>query len=157
MAWTATVEGLDDLERDWGDALTALSDGARRGVARGVEEGAAEARTVHRYTDRTGALTASVKGRVETSTKGGAEGVIEATMPYASFVEEGTQPHDIRPVRAKALHWTDGDGEHFAAVVHHPGGRSFPFMGPALQKAERVIVAEVEIAEVTAARIMERE
>ena len=83
MGWQADITGLDDLDRDWADACSALSDGAQRGVAMAVAEGAAEARTVHRYRDRTGALTASTVGRVEVSTKGGAEGIIEATKSYA--------------------------------------------------------------------------
>jgi len=158
MGWTADIMGLDDLDRDWADACSALSDGAQRGVAMGVAEGAAEARTVHRYRDRTGALTASTVGRVEVSTKGGAEGVIEATKRYASFVEEGTAPHEIRARRAAALHWVDDAGEdHFARKVNHPGTRSMPFIGPAAQKAERVMVREAEIAEVEAARIMDRD
>ena len=59
MGWTADIMGLDDLDRDWADACSALSDGAQRGVAMAVAEGAAEARASHRYRDRTGALTAS--------------------------------------------------------------------------------------------------
>lgn len=154
--FTATIEGLDEFERDWADACRVLSDGARKGVQKGVEEGAAQARASHPYRDQTGALTASTRGRVEISTPGGAVGVIEATARYASFVEAGTEPHDIRPRRAAALHWTDADGEHFAQLVHHPGTRPLPFVGPAVLKAERVVLREVEIAEAEAARIMER-
>jgi hypothetical protein len=79
---------------------------------------------------------------------------------YASFVEFGTRPHDIWPKagysapvkslkpgqtrrgrgkgphehvvgRGKALRWKDADGEHFAAMVHHPGSKPYPFMSPA--------------------------
>lgn len=158
MAWSADITGLDDLDRDWADACSALSDGAQRGVRMGVAEGAAEARSVHRYKDRTGALTASTVGRVDVSTKGGAEGVIEATKPYASFVEEGTQAHEIWARRAPALHWVDEAGDHhFARKVNHPGTPSMPFIGPAALKAERVMVREVEISEVEAARIMDRD
>ena len=181
MGWSAALDGLDDLDRDWADACSALSDGAQRGVRMGVAEGAAEARSVHRYRDRTGALTASTVGRVDVSTKGGAEGVIEATAGYASFVEEGTAAHDIRPKAGEgmkgptqrgqsrrtkgdigthrtALRWTDSGGEtHFARLVHHPGAPSMPFIGPAALKAERVMVREAEIAEVEAARIMDRD
>ena len=45
------------------------------------------------------------------------------------FVDEGTIPHIIKPVRAKVLHWIDKPtGEdRFAKLVHHPGfkGRKF--------------------------------
>ena len=106
-----------------------------------------------------------------------AEGVIEATRPYASFVEEGTAPHEIRPKEGEgfegplqkgqsrrkkddigthrvALRWVDGGTTHFAKVVHHPGTPSLPFIGPAVLKAERVIVREVEIAEARVADLM---
>ena len=158
MGWSADITGLDDLDRDWADACSALSDGAQRGVRMAVAEGAAEARSVHRYRDRSGALTASTVGRVDVSTKGGAEGVIEATAGYASFVEEGTAAHEIRARRAAALHWVDDAGDdHFARRVWHPGAPSMPFIGPAALKAERVMVREAEIAEVEAARIMDRD
>lgn len=179
MSFDVTVDGLDDLERDWGDALRALSDGVRRGVASGVEEGAAVARTGHRWTTRTGETERGITGRVETSTGGGAEGVIESRAAHSSYLEEGTQAHEIRPKeestfegplrkgqsrRAKndigthrsALRWTGSDGVHFARVVHHPGTAPSPFMEPAGAKAEAVITREVEVAEEKAAAIMAR-
>lgn len=166
-----------ELERDWARSCNVLSDGVRRGVAMGVAEGAAEARSSHAYKDRTGALTKSIQGRVEVSAPGAAEGVIEALEPYASFVEEGTQPHEIRPKAGEgsvgplrrgqsrrtktdigthrvALRWTEGGQVFFARVVHHPGGKPYPFMGPAVQKAERVIEREVDIAIAEVASIM---
>ena len=152
-----TVEiDTDDLERAWAESLRVLSDGIRTGVSNGVTEGAQEARTVHRYKDRTGALTASTVGRVEVSTPGAAVGVIEATKPYASFVEEGTRPHEIRPRKAASLHWVDADGDHFAKKVNHPGTPSLPFIGPAVLKAERVMVRDIEVAADKVADIMSR-
>lgn len=144
------------LERAWAESLRVLSDvGIRGGVAKGVEEGAAQARASHPYQDRTGALTASTQGRVEVSTPGAAEGVIEATAKYASFVESGTAPHRIEARRAAALHWVGSGGEHhFARAVHHPGTTQRPFIGPAVQKAERVIEREVGIAEALVAEIL---
>lgn len=41
------------------------------------------------------------------------------------FVDEGTEPHIIRPVRAKVLHWITPAGEDaFAKEVHHPGTKA---------------------------------
>jgi hypothetical protein len=37
---------------------------------------------------------------------------------------------------------------HFARMVHHPGTKPYPFMGPALLKAERVIEREVTLTAV---------
>jgi hypothetical protein len=53
-----------------------------------------------------------------------------------------------------ALRWTEGGRVFFASVVHHPGGKPYPFMGPAVQKAERVIEREVDIAIAEVADIM---
>jgi hypothetical protein len=51
-----------------------------------------------------------------------------ANTPYAGYVINGTRPHEIRPVAARALRWIDASGVHFAKVVHHPGTKpnNFP-------------------------------
>ncbi len=52
----------------------------------------------------------------------------QTDVSYAKFVLEGTKPHDIFPVRAKALHWYDQMGDDvFATAVHHPGTKPNPF------------------------------
>lgn len=71
---------------------------------------------------------------------------------YARYVEEGTKPHIIRPVRRKALAWggprtlggrlrvsggVTARPTHFAKVVHHPGTRAHPYLVPGLQKAAK--------------------
>jgi hypothetical protein len=177
--FTLELEGIDDLERDWNDALGAISDGINKGVADGVAEGAQEARATHRWTTQTGATERGIRGVVVTATRGGAEGYIESAAEHSSFLEEGTAPHEIRPKEGstfegplrpgqgrrgtsdigttrRALRWTSGGETRFAVVVHHPGTQPSPFMGPALLKAERVIEREVEIAEEKAARILDR-
>ncbi len=103
VSFTVEIDTAD-LERAWDESLNVLSDGMRRGVSMGCEEGAAQARASHPYKSRTGALAASTSGRIEVASFGVAEGVIEATRPYASFVEEGTAPHEIWARRAPALH-----------------------------------------------------
>ena len=50
------------------------------------------------------------------------------TAPYTMMVVEGTTPHTITPVNAKALNWDDV----FAAVVHHPGSQPNDFAQRAL-------------------------
>jgi HK97 gp10 family phage protein len=151
------IDGLDELMRDAADADRVLSDGIRHSVADACEEGAAEARSVHRWKNRTGQLEASIHARVEVSTPGGASGVIEAAAPYASYLEEGTPPHVIEARHAPALHWVDDSGEHhFAKRVNHPGTKPSPFMGPAYQKAERVVERDVEVAAEKAVAILNR-
>jgi len=69
------------------------------------------------------------------------------TAKYAPFVEYGTKPHLILPVRARALRWETGGGARyvtassgrryyrrtegnavFAMRVHHKGTKAKPFM-----------------------------
>jgi hypothetical protein len=38
-----------------------------------------------------------------------------------TFLEFGTEPHEIKPKNKKALRWVDGGKEHFAKKVNHPG------------------------------------
>lgn len=63
-----------------------------------------------------------------------------ADVPYTKYVLEGTDPHEIRPRRARALHWNDG-GDRFAQLVHHPGTLPNPFprraLVPVLPLAQR--------------------
>jgi hypothetical protein len=46
---------------------------------------------------------------------------------YAPFVEFGTAPHDIKPVRARVLA-NSLTGQVFGTLVHHPGTKANPFM-----------------------------
>jgi phage gpG-like protein len=76
---------------------------------------------------RTGALAASVGvngptidgDRVVTTLFAGGD------LKYAAIQEYGgvTSPHEILPVRAKALAFLAGGETVFARVVHHPGSR----------------------------------
>jgi hypothetical protein len=52
---------------------------------------------------------------------------------YAPYVEFGTAPHIIRPVKARALANKE-TGQFFGTLVHHPGTRANPFL-------ERIISA----------------
>lgn len=97
---------------------------------------------------------------------------VRAPMKYASFVEFGTEKHDIWPKaihglkgpvregqtrratgkgphehivgRGLALRWKVGGQEIFARMVHHPGGRAIPFMEPATDYGRRYIRTFIE-------------
>lgn len=157
-----------EIEEQWTRMCRVLAEGCRQAVQMAVDEGVREAKTVHKYRDRTGNLTRSIRGVLDTYDRLGARGTIVAGAEYASFVENGTRPHEIWPKaghgeigplragqsrRAKndigtarvALRWYASDGVHFARMVHHPGTIPFPFMGPALHKAERVLEREIGV------------
>lgn len=60
--------------------------------------------------------------------------------PYDIYVEFGTGPHLIKPVRASVLHWVGKDGkDHFARSVMHPGTRRQPYMRPAMNENRKPI------------------
>jgi hypothetical protein len=112
------------------------------------------------FKDRTGALRGTLRWNIVGWTGATFRVSIAAPMPYAGFVEFGTAAHDIWPKagynaskaslrpgqtrrgrgkgphehaagRGIALRWVDASGEHFARMVHHPGGKPYPFMFPA--------------------------
>jgi hypothetical protein len=151
MPFNVTMEST--LARDYGIAMQLVVAGIKGAVSNACEEGAAEARSTHKYKDRTGNLTRSIGDRLINIEAYGAEGVIEATADYASYVEHGTKPHVIPKGGAQKgvlLAW-EGDGGsgdwHFAREVHHPGQRTpLPFMGAAYLKAERVLERDIEVA-----------
>lgn len=47
--------------------------------------------------------------------------IIGTNMPYAEFVEFGTDAHIIKTTDKQALKFYGGDQFHFAKEVHHPG------------------------------------
>lgn len=116
-----------------------VRDGLDLVVSDACEDGADEARRV--VPRKTGALADSITGRWVSR----GQGEIAARSPYALYVEDDTKPHEIRARRAKALHWQEGGADRFARAVQHPGTKGQPFMGPAHNKAERVLWARGEV------------
>lgn len=76
------------------------------------------------------------------------------SIGYAAYVEFGTRPHDIVPVRRRALAWggdrrlsgslrTGARPTHFARRVHHPGTKARSFLGD----GARVALSEVGLSD----------
>lgn len=83
---------------------------------------------------RTGHLRRAAAYSVQ-ETPTGVEGLIAYRAPYASFVEAGTRPHEIRPRRRQALRFLGADGRpRFARRVQHPGTRPRPFLWPSVHE-----------------------
>lgn len=59
-------------------------------------------------------------------------GIIRAETSYALAVHQGAAPHEIRPVRARALRFTVGGDVVYATKVNHPGNAANPFLRRAL-------------------------
>ncbi len=162
---TAALD-MTDLPALRDGVLGMLEGGCARIVSVAAKAGAAEAVRVHQYKDRSGTLTKSIRGELTFATKGRAEGEIVAKAPYASFVDAGTKAHIIQPrlgrrvegplavsqsrrrdraVGVSMLRWVDANGVHFARIVHHPGTKPYPFMGPAHLKAEVTMETEAGV------------
>jgi hypothetical protein len=137
------IIGIDELEAAFARADDALVDVVADGVAAGLDDGAARARETHPYRDQTGALTSSIGARVEAKSPSGTSGVLEATAPYASYVEEGTDAHEIEAGAGGTLAWQDGGGTHFAKRVQHPGTQPMPFIQPAADYAGEQIAERI--------------
>ena len=65
---------------------------------------------------------------------------------YASHVEFGTVPHEIRAKYAKALRFEIGGNVLFRKKVNHPGTFPRPFMASTLEEMAPWIVIEMENA-----------
>lgn len=109
-----TIEGIEDVTRALLAAKGTVGDVIALGVREAIYEGAQEAKATHRYTDRTGNLTASIRAVPGVYARTGSDGDIVATMPYASYVENGTYR-----------------------------SRPYPFMAQAYQRAERVLLRAI--------------
>lgn len=113
-----------------------------------------------KFKDHSGQLRANISSRYVGNRGGWFSVDVVSSMPYASFVNDGTMAHDIWPKavhnlkgplrsgqtrratgkgqhefivgRGLALRWKDAAGiAHFAKMVHHPGSKAIPFMDEA--------------------------
>lgn len=171
---------ISDLEHGWSMVARELGRACVSAVVNGVAEGVEAALSTGRWKDRTGETRAKTKGVVYTATATGAAGEMQSLVKHASYLEEGTTPHWIRPKaghgemgpllpgqsrRAKtdigthrvALRWyDDGGGVHFARAVYHPGTQPTGYMGEGYLRCQRVMIREVESGVARAQDIMDR-
>jgi phage gpG-like protein len=107
---------------------------------------------------RTGALADSVGVDGPTLTDGGVVTTLFAggDLKYAAIQEYGgvTAPHEILPVRAKALAFLAGGEQIFAKVVHHPGSHipERSYLRSSLAEMADTIEAEMKAAALDAIR-----
>jgi len=136
-----------------------------------AQEAATYAKETGQFKDRTGNLRKNIKAKFLSATDNGSRWQVISKEQYSRFVEFGTAPHVIRPKaqngfsgptlkgqsrrgdrdigvgRGHALRWNKGGKMFFARLVNHPGTRSYPFMIPALFKAESVLWRELSLLE----------
>lgn len=141
------VGDFDEVElfdEEWQRAILKLGTAAQNAVRAATVEAPLEAINTHRYKDQTGLLTSMTKGFVEITVPGGAIGEIGAYTQYASYVDGGTQPHEIH---GNPLLTFKGANGQWVSVrgVHHPGTKPDGFGGRMYLRAESVMIREIEI------------
>ncbi|HWA29122.1 MAG TPA: HK97 gp10 family phage protein [Lacunisphaera sp.] len=117
--------------------------GIHESVENAAREGAAEAKRVGQFKDRSGDLRAKIHAQERQETALTATWSIVSPQPYSMFVEAGTKPHKIEGNPLLKFYWPKVGAWVALPSVNHPGGRPFPFMGPAAQKAERVLYRDL--------------
>jgi hypothetical protein len=145
----------NDLERLTRDAVHAA---AKVTVARAKQGN---------FKDHTRQLRSTINSRILGQQGAWYMAEVKAPKHYASYVEHGTDEHDIWPKAAHglkgpvregqtrratgkgphehivgrgiALRWKVGGQEFFARMVHHPGSRAIPFMEPAREYGQAYI------------------
>jgi hypothetical protein len=144
---------------------------AHETVNEALNEGVAVAKAGP-FKDQTGTLRRTIGRTPARMSVNESVGHLNAPQEYASFVESGTDPHDIYPQdRSRAggphhrsgrragkrvknpvhragggsfLRFRIGGQVVFARFVKHPGSKPYPFMGPAYQAMERLMPALIE-------------
>ena len=118
--------------------IEALPDGLRRKMRRLVSDRLADyaIKTMKRKAPkRTGKLRKSIRKVCR-----GFEAYVFPTVPYAFYVEYGTRPHLIRPVRASVLRFETRSGEIvYTRLVRHPGTKPQPFIRETAEEVRRRI------------------
>lgn len=76
--------------------------------------------------------------------KQGTEAIIKATAKHASFIENGTRAHIIKPKNKSVLAFEVAGKMVFAKQVKHPGIQKKPFMEPAFNKNIPAFIKRLE-------------
>jgi hypothetical protein len=181
----AEVEGEAEFLRECQAFEASLQSGARRAVGAACGAGIDVAKA-GQFKDKTGNLRGDLTWAYVESTATDITGEMRSPQPYSSYVEEGTDAHDIYPrvsagfvgptvkgqnreskhtasyhkalgaslnsEERRALAWMSGGTLRFARMVHHPGSKAYPFMGPAYLKAESILTLRMEEASVAATK-----
>lgn len=146
MGFTVEIEGIPEFERKWARMTTEIHDGAIKAVQRASKEGAEEGVRSATWKDRTGNARRTIKSTMAKKVFHDVYADIVAPLHYHRYLDAGTKPHEIRPVRAKMLRFIASDGNLvFARRVRHPGTKGDGFAGKMYFKAQRVLRAELEV------------
>lgn len=123
---------LKNIIKTLKDVEVKTTAGFRTALKQTAEDIAKDAKNnVRRSSYKTGALHRSIN---TVYGKQGTQAIIHSTANHASFVENGTRAHTIKPKNAKVLAFNSGNKMVFTKNVKHPGTKAKPFMEPAFNK-----------------------
>lgn len=72
------------------------------------------------------------------------EQTLSTGKQHASYIEDGSPPHEIRARNAKALRFVSGGETVFRKVVHHPGTKPTKFFEHATEVASQKMTAALD-------------
>ena len=138
---TLDVEGIDEVQRELNDMADSIRTQTALDMMTDIGEHVKywmQQKILEQHLLKTGALFNSVFATVMTSDQGDDVSVYvgpnTTEIPYAMIQNYGGH---IYPKNAKALHWTDASGEHFAKHVYIPAR---PYIEPAYEEHAEEIV-----------------
>lgn len=89
---------------------------------------------------QSGELARTIRGQVLPGGVGRYRIVVEAPAPQASWTDQGTRPHIIRPRTKKALafNWPKAGGKVVFRAVHHPGNKGTHWWGDVWKRTNSI-------------------
>lgn len=153
---------VGEFARDWDTFVRVVSDSLPEAVSAACKAGVIAAQP--HIPIRTGKLQKSGKSRITSRNRFSTWGEMRWSKDYASFVDEGTRRHDIRPkfsgrgaprpgqrrrgskdvgTTRVALRFLQGGETRFARVVHHPGTQGRHFSDVAKAECTAVLIKGV--------------
>lgn len=144
MLFRVEVDGLNEMSEEWARGCDALVEDLRDVVS-------STCATVEREAKKeapvdTGELRDSIDTQNVRRSKHGGSGEVVVKADHATFVVEGTRPHEIVPKTAAALRWQTPAGPRFAKRVQHPGTQPNNFLDVAQAAGERTAERGADVA-----------
>lgn len=116
----------------------AIYNAAAQALRASIKDTVDHAKATTMFKDRSRVTRGSVNGVAN-----GLEGQVSAGGA-SKWIEDGTDPHEIKAKRGGALRFEVGGEVRFAKRVHHPGTKSLPFMTEARDFGERSLEYGIE-------------
>ncbi|MHB8603896.1 MAG: phage virion morphogenesis protein [Thermoplasmatota archaeon] len=95
--------------------------------------------TFERFKHPRGQLMGSIRASIESDRV-----TIGPNVPYAGWVDTGTQPHVIRPVNGSFLHFVVNGQDVYATEVHHPGFAGHHYVEETARRIEQPVARLLE-------------